>query len=99
MGNQVIYYLATPFCSRVEIQIFQKEDLLLHVVHPNNLGNFLCRNSHHKLVNYFDLLLDSSGSLNLSEEEFDQIVDWFKMRFDRKITLGALPDFPRNKNS
>lgn len=91
-----LYYLATPFCARAEKQIFQVGDILVHVIHPDNLFNFICANSDKvKLINYTLYLQDHPES----EKEFEKAFEWFKTRFSGELSLGMLPDFPRNKNS
>lgn len=78
------YYIATPLCSRSEIQIYQLEDKVLHVVHPEGLGLFICcMSSTHKMISY--------------RQEID--LGWLKSRFRASLVLGALPMFPRNRRS
>lgn len=89
------YYLSTNCCARAEIQVFQLEDgKILHVIHPDNLFDFICLNSDKvRLIDYNRYIQSQPDSV------IEEAVKWFKKRFSGQISLGALPDFPRNRNS
>lgn len=93
--SKSLYYLSTPFCSRNEVQVYQVNDISLYVIHPDNLFDFICANSDKRIpIDYRNHLVE-----NNLKEEAEKMIEWFQIRFDAQLTLGALPAFPRNKNS